>query len=102
MTRRTLTGAAVAAIAATALLVGGALRLGGEETSRTPTNQLVRAGLEEQAGWAESEEREPGWVEASDQLELQHVAVEVDSTVEVLDVLGHLAQTLHVHWPNNR
>ena len=49
MTRRTLTGAAVAAIAATALLVGGALRMNGEETSRTPTNQLVRAGLEEQS-----------------------------------------------------
>ena len=49
MTRRTLTGAAVAAIAATALLVGGALRMSGEETSSTPTNQLVRAGLEEQS-----------------------------------------------------
>ena len=48
MTRRTLTGAAVAAIA-TALLVGGALRMTGEETSRTPTSQLVRAGLEEQS-----------------------------------------------------
>ena len=48
MTRRTLTGAAVAAIAATALFVGGALRMTGEETSRPPTNQLVRAGLEEQ------------------------------------------------------
>jgi hypothetical protein len=56
-----------------------------------------RAGLEEQAGWAEIEEREPGWVEASDELELEHVPVEVDSTVEVLDVLGHLAQALHVH-----
>ncbi len=49
MTRRTLTGAAVAAIAATALLVGGTLRMTGEEASRTPTNQLVRAGLEEQS-----------------------------------------------------
>ena len=54
-------------------------------------------GLEEQTGCAEIEEREPGWVEASDELELQHVPVEVDSTVEVLDVLGHLAQILHVH-----
>jgi tetratricopeptide (TPR) repeat protein len=49
VTRRTLTGAAVAAIAATALLAGGALRVGMEETSSGPTTkQLVRAGLEEQ------------------------------------------------------
>ena len=49
MTRRTLTGAAVAAIAATALLVGGALRMTGDEAPRAPTTQLVRAGLEEQS-----------------------------------------------------
>jgi tetratricopeptide (TPR) repeat protein len=52
MTRRMLTGAAVAAIAATAILVGGALRVADEERS-TPTGapttkQLVRAGLTEQ------------------------------------------------------
>lgn len=35
-------------MAATALLAGGALRMTGEQTSMTPTNQLVRAGLEEQ------------------------------------------------------
>ena len=50
MTRRALTGAAVAAIAATALLAGGALRIGGEQKSTSPasTKQLVRAGLQEQ------------------------------------------------------
>lgn len=50
MTRRMLTGAAVAAIAATALLAGGALRVAGEESSTAAptTKQLVRAGLEEQ------------------------------------------------------
>ena len=51
MTRRTLTGAAVAAIAATALLAGGVLRMeAGEDSTKGPTTrQLVRAGLEEQA-----------------------------------------------------
>jgi tetratricopeptide (TPR) repeat protein len=50
VTRRLLSGAAVAAIAATALLAGGALRMGEEESStKAPTTkQLVRAGLEEQ------------------------------------------------------
>ena len=39
----------MAAVAATALLAGGALRKGEEETSTAPTvKQLVRAGLEEQ------------------------------------------------------
>jgi tetratricopeptide (TPR) repeat protein len=48
VSRRTLTGAAAATIVAAAFLVGGALRLSAEESRETPTNQLVRAGLEAQ------------------------------------------------------
>jgi tetratricopeptide (TPR) repeat protein len=51
MTRRMLTGTAVAAIAATAILAGGALRVADEDASSSTaptTKQLVRAGLEEQ------------------------------------------------------
>lgn len=56
-----------------------------------------RAGLEEQAGWAEIEEGEPGGIEASDQRELEHVPIEGDSTIEVPDVLGDLVEAVHLH-----
>jgi hypothetical protein len=55
------------------------------------------AGLEEQAGWAENERRPARGVEASDELQLEHVPVEGDSTIEVLDVLGDLADAVHMH-----
>jgi tetratricopeptide (TPR) repeat protein len=49
VTGRLLTGAAVAAIAATALLAGGALRVSGDQAWKGPTTkQLVRLGFEEQ------------------------------------------------------
>lgn len=48
--RRALLAAAVAAIAATALLFGGALRSGDRATAAPTTRQLVRFGLEELQG----------------------------------------------------
>ncbi len=92
MKRRTLTGAAVAAIAATALLVGGALRMNGEETSRTPTNQLVRAGLEEQR--VARRTGEPTHYTRSERALRQAVAQDPND-VRALIGLASLANTRH-------
>lgn len=92
MTRRTLTGAAVAAIAATALLAGGALRLAGEETSRTPTSRLVRAGLEEQA--LARRTGEPAHYTRSDRA-LRQALAQDPSDVRALIGLASLANTRH-------
>jgi tetratricopeptide (TPR) repeat protein len=93
MTRRLLTGGAVAAIAATALLAGGALRMGAdEEASRTPTNQLVRAGLEEQS--AARRTGEPSHYTRSERALRQ--ALEQDpNDVRALIGLASLANTRH-------
>jgi tetratricopeptide (TPR) repeat protein len=82
----------VAAIAATALLVGGALRMTDEETSRTPTNQLVRAGLEEQAMARRT--GEPAHYTRSERALRQAVAQDPDD-VRALIGLASLANTRH-------
>ena len=92
MTRRTLTGAAVAAIAATALLVGGALRVGGEETAKAPTNQLVRSGLEEQATARRT--GEPVHYTRSEQA-LRQALAQDPNDVRALIGLASLANTRH-------
>jgi tetratricopeptide (TPR) repeat protein len=93
MTRRLLTGGAVAAIPPTALLAGGALRMGAdEEASRTPTNQLVRAGLEEQS--AARRTGEPSHYTRSERALRQ--ALEQDpNDVRALIGLASLANTRH-------
>lgn len=87
-----LTGAAVAAIAATALLVGGSLRADDGGASRTPTNQLVRAGLAEQ-GLARRT-GEPTHYTRSEQALRQALAQDPDD-VRALIGLAALANTRH-------
>ena len=87
-----LTGAAVAAIAATALLVGGSLRAGHDEAARTPTNQLVRAGLEEQA--LARRTGEPTHYTRSEQA-LRRALAQDPKDVRALVGLAALANTRH-------
>lgn len=87
-----LTGAAVAAIAATALLVGGSLRAGHDEASRTPKNQLVRAGLEEQA--LARRTGEPTHYTRSEQA-LRRALAQDPNDVRALIGLAALANTRH-------
>ena len=56
-----------------------------------------RTGLEEQACATKIEEGESWWVESGDEVELEHVSVERDGTVQILDVLGDLAKAVHDH-----
>ena len=55
------------------------------------------ASFEEQAAGAEVEEGEPGRIEPSDAAERDGIAVEGDSTVEVLDVLSDLSEVGDAH-----
>ena len=61
-------------------------------------HRFAGAGLEHESGVAEVEEREPGRVEAGDERQADHVAVEGDRRVEVGGAQRHLVQPRpHAH-----
>jgi tetratricopeptide (TPR) repeat protein len=92
MKRRALLAGAVAAIAATALLLGGALRSADTATTLPTAKQLVRAGLEEQE--AARRTGEPSHYTRSERALRQALATDPDD-VHALIGLASLANTRH-------
>jgi tetratricopeptide (TPR) repeat protein len=92
MKRRVLLAGAVAAIAATALLLGGALRSGDPDTTLPSASQLVRVGLEEQQ--AARRTGEPSHYTRSERALRQALVTDPDD-VHALIGLASLANTRH-------